>query len=184
MNPNILRPGSNDGEIRDRLLEFVNANQPLIEVVDEYFEKVKEYPVKAPFPVLRRDIKQPQRGEFHMFSYRNKIFHGYIIGKILEGFLFRPSSLQQVMADGSLTRKRFNGTADIDVNDSEAWIDIHNPLYPNRFWDDVGRSAFHQRVPATAIVYERRFYSILKPFYQFIGLINDCLLYTSDAADE
>ena len=80
MNPNILRPGSNDGEIRDRLLEFVNANQPLIEVVDEYFEKVKEYPVKAPFPVLRRDIKQPQRGEFHMFSYRNKIFHGYIIG--------------------------------------------------------------------------------------------------------
>ena len=181
MNPNILRPGSNDEEIQDRLQELVglvdDAN-PLKAVritVDKYFEKVQDYDVQAPFPVLPKGIRLTLAiGKFHMFSYRNKIFHGQILnGPNPSGFKFKASSIEQVMADGSLVRKRFNGTADIDVDNNEAWIDIHDPTYPNGFWGGSDARRFHQKVPYSAMVYERRFYSILKPFYQFVGLINE-----------
>ena len=78
------------------------------------------------------------------------------------------------------SKKRFNGTRDIDVDKNDAWIDIRDPKYPNGFWGGGQRTAFHQRVPLIAIVYERRFYSILKPFYQFLGLINEYKRETDD----
>ena len=167
MNPNILRPGSNDEEIQDRLQELVglvddaNPLQAVRITVDKYFEKVQDYDVQAPFPVLPKGIRlTPAIGKFHMFSYRNKIFHGQILnGPNASGFQFKASSIEQVMADGSLVRKRFNGTADIDVDNNEAWIDIHDPTYPNGFWGGSDARRFHQKVPYSAMVYERRFYS-------------------------
>lgn len=182
MNPNILRPGSDDdAEIQRRLQALVgrdldtNPLRAVRKTVDNYFKQVTGYDVQAPFPALPREIRlTPAINKFHMFSYRNKIFHGQILnGPNASGFQFKDSSIQQVMADGSLVRKRFNGTTDIDVDKNTAWIDIHDPTYPNGFWGGTGVNRFHQRVPYSAMVYERRFYSILKPFYQFVGLINE-----------
>ena len=180
MNPNILRPGSDDDkDIKERLQEFAgNEGSPIRTIVDKYFTDVQDYAVQAPFPVLPKGIRlTPAIDKFHMFSYRNKIFHGQILkgpnGPNASGFQFKASSIEQVMADGSLVRKRFNGTRDIDVDNNEAWIDIHDPTYPNGFWGGSDARRFHQKVPYSAMVYERRFYSILKPFYQFVGLINE-----------
>ncbi|MAU13926.1 MAG: hypothetical protein CMH46_00115 [Muricauda sp.] len=167
----ILRPGADDdAEIKRRLELLVGAlPNPLRVILNEYYEKINAYDVQAPFPVLSRGITAIQQDQFHMFSYRNKIFHGKVTGNTNGKVSFLSTSLQQVMADGSLARKRFDGTTDRDINTDDAWKDVH-PHYPDGFW---GAIPFYGQVPLNAIVYERRFYSILKPFYQFIGLVRE-----------
>ena len=133
--------------------------------------------ITAPFPAPNNATNTISADKRYTFIHRDRVFSGVVNGPVAANgpIDFKENTIVQHMNDGTQRRKVDIAGDLIDVTENEAFNEIEqyvsNGVRTPRFWDNMKQNAGLVRVERHKVLQEEALYSVLKPYYQFLELL-------------
>tara|TARA_B110000008_G_scaffold234763_1_gene239265 strand:- start:11611 stop:13929 length:2319 start_codon:yes stop_codon:yes gene_type:complete len=153
--------------------------------ITRWINSYKNKNTTAPFPAPNSNTNTISENKRYTFIHRDRVFSGVVFkptaaaaaAAVVTGnnIDFKENTIVQHMNDGTQRRKVDIAGDLIDVTENEAFNEIEqyvsNGVRTPRFWYNMKQNAGLVTVQRHKVLPEEALYSVLKPYYQFLELL-------------